>query len=29
MKPIRIAMLGLFTALAFIAFAGDKIPRAG
>jgi hypothetical protein len=29
MKPIMIAMLGLFTDLAFIAFAGDKIPQSG
>ena len=26
MKPILIAMLGLFTAFAFVAFAGDKNP---
>ena len=26
MKPIMIAMLGLFVAFAFVAFAGDKNP---
>ena len=31
MKPIMIAMLGLFVAFAFVAFAGDKnpIPQSG